>query len=124
MRAEEEVLAADRRRFHAMIKGNFEALDSLLAEDLTYTHADGRTETRAEFLTALRSGRLKYERIEPSAVQVRPFESAAVVTGNSHMWLRVEGKPVDFWIRYLAVYERQDEEWRLVAWQSTRLAKV
>lgn len=122
-REEGRVLAADRGRFHAMIKGDLDALDGLLADDLTYTHSDGRTETKAEFLAALKSGRLVYERIEPKSVQVRLFDLAAVVTGRSHLWVRLEGKSVDFSIRHLAVYERRGGQWRLLAWQSTRPLK-
>ncbi len=118
---EGEILAAERRRFGAMIERDLDALDGLLAEDLTYTHTSGKAETKAEFLATLEFGTLRYERIEPRHVMVRPLERAAVVTATSRMWLRVDGKAVDFWIRYLAVYVRRGEKWQLLAWQSTRL---
>ena len=43
-----EVLKADDRRFEAMRKGDWAALDAALADDLTYVHSTARLESKAE----------------------------------------------------------------------------
>src|SRR5437763_8368138 len=58
--AEREVRIAEAARFHAMIRGDLRALDSLLASELTYTHTDGKRQNKAEFQEMLRSGELRY----------------------------------------------------------------
>jgi len=67
--AEADVLRADDRRFEAMRKEDWAALDAALADDLTYVHSSARLEST---------------------------------------------------VRYLAVYTRAGEQWRMLAWQSTR----
>ena len=40
------------------------ALEALLADDLLYCHSSGNCESRAEFLDSLRSGRMRYRKLE------------------------------------------------------------
>jgi ketosteroid isomerase-like protein len=46
---------AEHDRFAAMVRGDLTALDTLVADDLGYTHTDGVTQTKAEFLETVRS---------------------------------------------------------------------
>ena len=45
MAQESEVLQADERRFEAMRKQDWAALDAALSDDLTYVHSTARVET-------------------------------------------------------------------------------
>jgi ketosteroid isomerase-like protein len=55
-----EVLKADDRRFEAMRKGDWAALDAVLADDLTYVHSTARLESKAEHVANLRAGKPYY----------------------------------------------------------------
>ena len=44
------------KRFDAMIGNDVDAVAECLAEELTYTHSSGATETKAQFLETLRTG--------------------------------------------------------------------
>jgi len=116
-----QVLAAEDRRFAAMRAADTAVLGRYLELDLTYTHTDGEHDTRAELLSLLASGRLRYVRIEPSARSVRVLGNVAVVDGRAAMGVESGGQRVAFGIRYLAVYRRGARGWALLAWQSTRL---
>ncbi len=118
---EREVLQVQAVRFQAMIDVDIAKLGSILADDLTYTHTTGQTETKAEFLSTLQSQTLRYESIEPKNVQVRIYGSTAVVTGLSEMRVTAQDQELAFAIRFIEVYGRKDGSWQLVAWQSTRL---
>lgn len=120
MQAAETVSKAQDRRFHAMMERDTAALDGLLADELTYAHANGATETKAEFLETIESGVIRYESVRPEETQIRVYGGAAVVTGTSEMDLRIAGRETSFRIRFLSVYARQPETWQMVAWQSTR----
>ena len=116
-----QVLAAEDRRFAAMMQADTAALAHLLAPDLTYTHTDGAQNTRAELLQLVGSGALRYASIAPEAREVRVVGSGAVVTGRSAMRIEASGQGHAFRIRYLAIYRRGARGWELIAWQSTGL---
>ena len=52
-----DVLRADDNRFEAMRKGDWDALDAALADDLTYVHSTARLESKAEHVGNLRATR-------------------------------------------------------------------
>ena len=117
---EADILAADDGRFGAMVRGDWAALDASLAEDLTYVHSTARLESKAEHVQNLRDGKPHYRGIAPRDRQVRVHGDVGVVNGVSAMHVEREGKEQRFTVRYLAVYAREGERWRMIAWQSTR----
>jgi ketosteroid isomerase-like protein len=118
---QEEVLAMEARRISAFVQGDPAVLTSVLAEDLTYTHTNGQVETREQLLASISSGKIDYESIEPSDMQVRLYGNTAVVTGRADMKVKAQGNPLAFAIRFTAVWVRGEGGWRMAAWQSTRL---
>ncbi len=114
------VKAADAERIRATTSNDFEALGKVLADDLVYTHSSGTTETKAEFIEALRSGRAKYQSIEPSDLRVRLYGTMALVNGQSKV---VTGgrEPKTFEIRWTQAWVKRGGRWQLVNWQSTKL---
>ena len=118
--AEADVLRADDRRFEAMRKGDWAALDAALADDLTYVHSSARLESKKEHLTNLRTGKPHYRGIAPRDRHARVHGNVGIVNGVSEMHVENDGKEQRFTIRYLAVYAKAGEQWRMLAWQSTR----
>ncbi len=116
-----EIRAVEERRFDAMVRGDVAALDEILAEDLSYVHATAAFETKADFLRRLRTGDLKYEGVGPESQEVRVYGSTGVVTGTARVQVRSGGKPLEFRMRYTAVYVKRGNLWQMVAWQATRL---
>jgi hypothetical protein len=117
---EAEVLRADDRRFEAMKKGDWAALDLALSDDLIYVHSTARQESKAEHIANLKSGKPHYRGIVPRDRRVRVVGSVGIVNGVSDMHVERDGKENRFTVRYLAVYGRAGADWRMVAWQSTR----
>ena len=118
---EAAVLAADDRRFEAMRKGDWGALDAALADDLTYVHSTARQETKAEHIANLRGGKPHYRGIAPRERKVRVQGEVGIVNGVSEMHVERDGKDNRFTVRYLAVYANAGGTWRMIAWQSTRM---
>jgi ketosteroid isomerase-like protein len=118
---EEEVRAADARRIAAVVDADTAVLSSLLADDLTYTHTTGQVETKEQFLAGITSGKLDYQSIQPSEVQVRVYGNTAVMTGRAEMKVNAQGKDLAFAIRFTSVWVKGEGGWRMAAWQSTRL---
>ena len=119
--AEADVLRADDNRFEAMRKGDWSALDLALADDLTYVHSTARLETKAEHVANLKGGKPHYRGIAPREQRARVNGNIGVVNGVSEMHVERDGKEQRFTVRYLAVYAKAGEAWRMIAWQSTRV---
>ncbi len=117
---EADVLRADDQRFDAMRRGDWTALDAALADDLTYVHSTARLESKAEHIANLRAGKPHYRGIAPRERSARVHGGIGVVNGVSEMHVENAGKEQRFTVRYLAVYAKVGERWRMIAWQSTR----
>ena len=119
--AEQAIRQREMQRFEAMVRVDLAALDDILSEDLTYTHATGVFETKAEFIGKLKSGQTKYESFMPEDVLVRVFGTTGVVTGKARVQVQVKGEPLSFQLRFTDVYAKQGDRWQMVAWHATRL---
>ena len=118
---EAEVLRADDRRFEAMRKKDWPALDAALADDLIYVHSTARQESKTEHTDNLKGGKPHYRGIAPRDRKVRVYGDVGIVNGVSEMHVERDGKETRFTVRYLAVYAKKGSDWRMVAWQSTKL---
>src|SRR3989449_2450596 len=118
--SESEAPRAADRRFEAMRKGDWAALDAALADDLVYVHSTARQESKAEHVANLRAGKPHYRGIAPRERRARVHGNVGVVNGVSDMHVERDGKENRFTVRYLAVYAKAGEQWRMIAWQSTR----
>ncbi len=117
----EAVRQAEHAWAQAALKGDAGALDKILADDMTHTHGGGRTESKAQFLEAIRSGAQKYEAIDYGEIGVRVYGATAIVTSEPNIRTVNSGQPSSSHSRFLHVYVKQGGAWRLVAHQSTRI---
>jgi hypothetical protein len=88
---DKEVLEADDRRFDAMRKQDWPALEASLADDLVYVHSTARRETKAEHVGNLRPGKPYYRGIAPRERSARVFGDVGVVNGTSDMHVENAG---------------------------------
>ena len=121
MSAEHDVIAADDRRFQAMMKQDWATLDASLADDLVYVHSSARVESKGEHVGNLKAGKPYYRGASPRERKVRVRGDVAIVNGVSDMHVENAGKEQRFTIRYLAVYAKIADRWQMTAWQSTKL---
>src|SRR5207253_11347523 len=82
---EADVLRADDRRFEAMKKGDWAALDAALADDLIYVHSTARQESKAEHIANLRGGKPHYRWIAPRDRRGRGVGGGGRVKGVADM---------------------------------------
>ena len=119
--SEHEVIAADDRRFQAMVKQDWGALNASLADDLVYVHSTARVESKSEHVGNLQAGKPNYRGASPRERKVRLRGDVAIVNGVSDMHVENAGKEQRFTIRYLAVYALGAGGWQMTAWQSTKV---
>lgn len=58
------------------------ALKHTLADDLTYTHTGGNTQTKAEFISSLREKKMRYNSIEFEDANARVYGNTAVIASS------------------------------------------
>jgi ketosteroid isomerase-like protein len=119
--AEQQILRADTDRFKAMVNGDVETLERLLAVELSYIRTTGRIEDKHAFLYGIRSGKTKYSSIIPSEREVHVMGTVATVVGVAVI-RGEEADGSDIGTRYTSVHVLRDGRWQMVAWQSTKIA--
>ena len=115
------VLAAEDRRYRAMLDADLATLDRLCADDLSYAHSSGVRDTKAEYLAKVASGYYVYRRIDHPVERVAVVGDTAVVVGRMTADLVVDGAEKTIDNLALAVWVRAGAEWRLLAYAPTRL---
>jgi ketosteroid isomerase-like protein len=119
--AEQSALEFQSARFKAMVEEDIDSLEGFLADDLTYSHTTGWTETKSGFLSTVESRSIDYMSMAPEDVAVRIYGDVAVMTGIAKMQGAVGDRKVSFTIRFLDVSRRVGDSWQLVAWQSVKM---
>ncbi len=119
--AREAVLAADTARVDAMIRNDAAAVAASLSDNVRYGHSDGRLQNKDQLLAALASHRLQYQSVHYLEREVHAVGEARAVTGVAAFRVAAEGRPLEFTLRFLAVYTLEDGTWRLGAYQSTQI---
>ncbi len=119
------VVRMDETRVYAMLAADTGALDDLLTADCLYGHSNGRTQTKAEFLAALKSGALRYTAIRyvaPPLVRLHGNETA-LLSGTAQLEVAAaDGAKRQLTLNFLAVYVLRADRWQLVSYQSTPAA--
>ena len=120
----DSVAAQERARIAALEHADLTALEKILADELTYVHASGKTDTKTSFLAAIRSGDLHYISWQAKSMHVRALGSAAALIDGEYLVRvidrRVKPEPFDVNIFFLGAYVKRDGRWQMLAWQSTR----
>ena len=115
---QQKILDLEKKRIAAMVSKNIAVLDSLLGDDLSYTHSAGSTDTKASFL-ALIKDRGRYLGIDYSNTEVIPWSgNTVVVRGRAE--IRLEDTP-PYGVLFMDVWALRDGAWKMVAWQATRI---
>ena len=111
------VREASRGWRQAAIKKDAAGLQRFLADDLAYSHADGRTQTKAEYIAAVtNTGR--YESFTESETDIRVYGRAAVLRGFVDV---KQANQEPYRVLTLEVYVENNGQWQMTAHQSVRI---
>jgi len=113
------VLAAEDRRYQAMVDADLTTLEAVCADDLSYAHSSGVRDTKDEYLAKLRSGYYVYRRIDHPVERVAVVGDSAIVVGRMTADLDVDGTPKTIDNLALAVWTRASGHWQLLGYAPT-----
>jgi len=106
--------------YQAAIKQDRDALNKFLADDLSYCHAGGKVQTKAEYITSVMTGRPHYESMTYHDMHISIYGKTAVLTAFAD--IKLVNTPM-FRVRTLHVYVENGGQWQLVAHESTRVGR-
>jgi ketosteroid isomerase-like protein len=117
---EQAVREASESWRQAIIKQEEAALQRVLADDLSYSHASGKTQNKAEYIAAVTKGPANFESFTESDTKIRVYGKAAVLTG--YVDVKTVGRD-SYRVRTLEVYVENNGRWQLAAKQSARIGR-
>lgn len=113
------VLACEKRRCHALLAGDVDALGSLLSERLIFTHANATHDSKASLIAKMRLGTIVYRSLTVDQETVIELPDTAILSSRLQAVVDVAGATKTIRNSTLSVWAREDAEWRLVAYQPT-----
>ena len=116
-----EVKDLDRQFADAALKGDLSTLSRILADEVIYVHANGAIDTKQSFIAALASGSRAYLAIDSLDVDARLIGDVAVLTSLTRLHVKAGGSELDLRARFLRVYIRGTDGWKLTYHQGTGL---
>lgn len=119
---QQEIRALEVRRYAAMQAGDVEALGALLSERLVYAHSNATTDSKESYLGTLVDGSLKYLQIHfETETVLEAGPDAAAALGRMSARVHRYGGEREIAAMTLALWVREGDAWRLLAYQPTSL---
>ena len=116
----QKVIDLDKQRMDAMAKKDLAALNTLISDDLVYTHSSARLDTKKTLIGNMESGGTVYTSVVPSDVKAQDLGDTVVLTGSCKISVISQGRPNSFGVRFTDVWANKGGQWQMVTWQSTR----
>jgi Domain of unknown function (DUF4440) len=117
-----EILRMEGVFFNALVGVQVGRLDELLTDDFSLADLSGGLMSKSALIDAIRSGRLRFELIEPLEAAVRFYGPTAIVSGRTQMRGRFEETLFVAQSRYTHIYIERDRKFCLAAAQGTPIA--
>ncbi|GAB2698730.1 hypothetical protein GCM10011495_32780 [Hymenobacter frigidus] len=125
--AQKEVEALERQRFEAQVKKDYAFLEKVFADDLVYTHSNGKQNGKADYIQSIRDGKSQYDKIEIEALNVRAYADGKTAVVNGTILITLPNKPDGTanlaHLKYVVVQVKDRKKgWQVVLWQSQKQA--
>src|SRR5262249_21450717 len=120
---EQAVLKLEQQWEDALLKSDVAALERIYDDSLIYTHSSGSVDNKSAYVGNIKSGATKYESMKRDDVKVSVYGNTALVTGHWEVHVLSRGNKIDTNARYLHVYVKQKDGWKMVAHQATRIVQ-
>lgn len=120
---EQVVLQLEQNWEDALLKSDTAALEKLYDDSLVYTHSNGSVDDKATYIGNIKSGASKYESLKRDEIKVNVYGNTALVFSHWQVQSLSRGNKVNTNGRYLHVYVKQKDGWKMVAHQATRIAQ-
>lgn len=114
-----EILALEKGRWKAVLAGDWDALASMVHEQLVYTHAHAQVDTKESYIAGLRSSKGRIRSAKRSDEQVRLLGDTAFIAGALDSDFETDGVMKQVRVRFLSIWTKTPAGWKFVGWQTT-----
>jgi ketosteroid isomerase-like protein len=118
---DDEINSMEESRYAALIGADWKALDAILADDFFYNTAGGAQMSKSEFIGLMQSGAAVVRKVVRENATARSYGEVTLVTGIAHVDVTLKGEDKTLHSRYLHVWAKDGQGWKLVARQTTYL---
>ena len=118
---EKDVAARVEMLRKAMVDADKAALENIAAEELSYGHSNGKIEDKAAFVDAIVTGKNDFINIAISDLTIKIAGNTAVARHKLTGDVANDGKPGTINLGLLLVWQKQKNEWKLIARQGFKL---
>ena len=118
------VLAAEKGWSTGVTGPDYAMLDKFLADDLTYTHSTGASDTKASYIQKLKDGKARYFKVEYVAepsVKMLGKDAAITIGKINVVTLGPGGAQTPATLAFLHAFVKRHGQWLLVAHQSAKV---
>jgi hypothetical protein len=122
--AEKQIAALSDQFVQAMAKADTNFMEKHLADEFTAIHSDGKLTTKAQEIDNLKTSTLKWDSVEVHDRKIRDYGDAATVIMLATSKGTISGKPYSGDFRTTQVWVKNQGDWKMVAFQSTRVASA
>ncbi|WP_353711981.1 nuclear transport factor 2 family protein [Arthrobacter sp. K5] len=95
----------------AMVAGDIDTLDDILADGFTLTHMTGYVQSKAEWLDAIASGHMQYHRMETVEASLSPVGTAPGLTVRTLTDATIWGSRATWRLTLRSWLEPRGTEW-------------
>ncbi len=124
MNALDEITKLENQRCAAMTAGDLATLEKLLADTLIYTHSSAAVDDKESYIESIRSGRVKYLKIERDDVRAWQYGDTVLTAGHARIDVTVGGVERNLNMRYADAWVKTARGWQFAMWQSTPIPKT
>ena len=125
MHASQEALKLDELRCNATLNRDVETLDRLLHDKMQYTHSNGTTNSKQEYLASIKGGHTDYKQFVRSNIEADEFGDVVLIRCRADIDVIYKNAPRSISVQTLAVWKRDDAgTWRMVAFHSAPIANA
>jgi ketosteroid isomerase-like protein len=112
--ARKQLILLNQQYDSALIKSDTAMLNKIYASEFSYTTPEGQVRNRSQQLTTISSGGLNLDYGKSDEVEVRVYDSTAIVTGLFTGKGVFKENIIDIKERYTTVWVKRGGEWKLV----------
>jgi hypothetical protein len=118
----EAVNQLHKKKFTWLINKNYDSLNWLMDEQLSYIHSNGWIQTKKEVVDDLKSGKSDYGSVVVEESTVSVFDKCAVLRGKGiYKGLMPDKSEFNVHLLYTEVYVKIKKQWKLVLRQATKI---
>jgi len=120
--AEPAVAAAAERLRLAMVDPTAAALGALVADDLSYGHSGGKVDTKASFIGDLVERKSNFVSITITDQTIKVVGGNTAIVRHTLVADTLDsGKPGKVALKILGIWQKQGNDWKLLARQAVRI---